>query len=301
MVPRPRRDLAAGCNGASRALARTGVVAAKRTGLVDATDLDTTAQYEGCGHVTRQRPMTDTRGQVHAIEVTLAGWQLSVLSDGRTTSPLAGKVVPIHAPAVRSRRARGTQARTHVAGHARLYKVVVARGLWEGGALWWRDQQGMALVVPAQDHMAVTADARAPAAAGEGRTRGRRGHTLRQGQGRAARTARRETAVVGITGLTTDDPAGPPAHGRAHHRRDWEANPRQAVVVRQGQGRDDGPGGNTVFLTHAAVQQPVPPCADADRRRIDNCGIKAATQQWDRGHPPRRPTARSGCLWCAPC
>jgi hypothetical protein len=61
------------------------------------------------------------------------------------------------------------------------------------------------------------------------------------------------------------------------------------VVVRQGQGRDDGPGGNTVFLTHAAVQQPVPPCAAAaERRRIDNCGIKAATQQWDRGHPPQK-------------
>jgi hypothetical protein len=34
---------------------------------------------------------------------------------------------------------------------------------------------------------------------------GRRAHTVRHGQGRAARTERLETAVVGIAGLTTDD------------------------------------------------------------------------------------------------
>jgi hypothetical protein len=65
------RDLEALFNGVIRALAKTGVLAAKVTGIVDATDLETTAQYEGCGHVTRKRRITDKRGQVHEIEVTV--------------------------------------------------------------------------------------------------------------------------------------------------------------------------------------------------------------------------------------
>jgi hypothetical protein len=52
--------------------------------------------------------------------------------------------------------------------------------------------------------MAVTADARAQAAAGDASTVGRRVHPRRQGQGRKAWTARLETEVVGLPGLTTD-------------------------------------------------------------------------------------------------
>jgi hypothetical protein len=65
------RDLEALFNGVIRALAQGGVFAAKVTGIVDATDLETRAQYEGCGQVTRKRKVTDKRGQVHEIEVTV--------------------------------------------------------------------------------------------------------------------------------------------------------------------------------------------------------------------------------------
>jgi hypothetical protein len=45
--------------------------------------------------------------------------------------------------------------------------------------------------------MAVTADARAQAMAGEGITVGRRVHMVRHGQGQTARSERLETEVVG--------------------------------------------------------------------------------------------------------
>jgi hypothetical protein len=61
--------------------------------------------------------------------------------------------------------------------------------------------------------MAVTEDARAQATAGEEMTVGQRVHTVRHGQGSPAGTERLETAVVGITGLTTDDQHGTPEHG----------------------------------------------------------------------------------------
>jgi hypothetical protein len=137
--------------------------------------------------------------------------------------------------------------------------------------------------------MAVTADARAQAAAGEELTVGRRVHTVRHGQGRQAWTERLETEVVGITGLTTYDQYGAPEHVHHANRRDFQANPINAVVVRKWQGKDYGPGGRTVFLTNAPVEQPLQSFDDYDDRSlIENCCIKEAKQQWDLGHPPQK-------------
>src|SRR6266511_604651 len=87
IVPLNVRDLEALFNGVIRALAQTGVFATKVTGIVDATDLETTAQYAGCGQVTRKRKVTDKRGKVHEIEVTVYGWKLIVLIEARTKIP----------------------------------------------------------------------------------------------------------------------------------------------------------------------------------------------------------------------
>jgi hypothetical protein len=71
----------------------------------------------------------------------------------------------------------------NLAGYARLSQVVFDRGFWDGTTRWWLDQQGIRFVVPAKTNMAVTADARAQAAAGEDLTVGRRVHMFRHGCG----------------------------------------------------------------------------------------------------------------------
>ncbi len=170
-------------HGTMRALAQAGRLGATVTGMVAATELDTTAAYEGRGQATRQRQRTDTQGSGQESEVTVYGWKPIVWIDAGPKRPLAVTGVPIHAPAGLSRPALGAQGRTHQAGAARLH---------------------------------------------------------------------------------------------------------QAVVGRQWPGRDDGPGGNTVFLTKASVQQPWHPCDDEDdRRRIETCGLTEAQHQWDLGHPPQ--------------
>jgi hypothetical protein len=296
------RDLEAVFNGAIRALAKAGVFGKRVTGMVAATDLETTERYEGCGQATRQRKVTDQHGHVQTIEVTVYGWKLLIVIAARTKMPLAVKVVPIQAHETLFLRALVTQARTNVARYARLHQGVFDRGFWAGTDLWWLDQQGLRCVVPAQDNMAVTADARALAAAGEGVTVGRRVHTVRHGQGQAAWTERLETEVVGSTGLTTDEPYGTEEHGRQHNRRDFAPHLINAVVVRQWKGKADGPGGKTVFLTNAPVQQPLQSFDDDDDRRlIENCCIKEAKQPWDLQHPPQK-TARAVrvqvmCTW----
>jgi hypothetical protein len=80
-------------------------------------------------------------------------------------------------------------------------------------------------------------------------------HTVRHGQGTTTWTERLATEVAGITGLTTDDQYGTPEHARHATRRDCQPDPSHAVVVRQWNDRDDGPGGKKVFLTDAPGRQ----------------------------------------------
>jgi hypothetical protein len=283
------RDLERVFNGAVRALAQASVFGRRVTGIADGTDLETTDRYRGCGQVTRKVRIEDKHGWVHAIEVTVYGWKVLLLIDACTKIPLAVKVGQIQEHETHWTRALVTQARANLAGHARLQKIVFDKGFLDGTDLWWLDQQGLTFVVPAKTNMAVTADARAQAMAGEGITVGRRAHTVRHGQGKTARTERLATEVVGIAGLTTYDQYGTLEHGRHTNRRDFQPHPIHAVVVRQWQGKDYGPGGKTVFLSNAPVEKPLQ-VFDAydDRSLIENCCIKEAKQQWELGHPPQK-------------
>ena len=283
------RDLEVVFNGSIRALAKAGVFGAKVSGIADGTDLETTEPYTGRGQVTRTVRSADTRGRIHEIEVTVYGWKVFLLIDAATKIPLAVKVGQIQEHEALWTRALVTQARLNLQGYARLHKVVFDKGFLDGTTLWWLDQQEITFVVPAKTNMAVTADARAQAAAGEGLTVGRRGHTVRHGQGKTAWTERLETEVVGIPGLTTYDQYGTPEHGRQQHRRDFQPHPINAVVVRQWRGKDYGPGGKTVFLTNASVAKPLQPFDDYDERSlIENCCIKDAKQPWELSHPPHK-------------
>jgi hypothetical protein len=302
MVKWNLRPLEAVFNGAIRALAQAGVFGAQVTGLVDGTDLETTERDTGCGQVTRTVCIEDKQGRRQAIEVTVYGWKVLLLIDAATKIPLAVKVGKIHAHEALWSRALVTQARLNLAGAARLQKVIFDKGFLDGSTLWWLDQHGVILVLPAKATMAVTADARAQATAGAAITRGRRAHTVRHGQGKTAWTERLETEVVGITGLTTYDQSGTPEHGRQANRRDCQANPIHAVVVRQWPGKDYGPGGNTVFLTNARWRRPCRPLmtmmigvllSTAASQRPSNHGAWAI--------PRRTPSARYRCLFCAPC
>ncbi len=112
---------------------------------------------------------------------------------------------------------------------------------------------------------------------------------MRHGQGNTAWSERLETEVVGITGLTTSEQYGTPNHGRQHNRRDFPPNPINAVVVRNWHHRDYGPGGKTVFLTNASVQQPWQSFDDDDDRRlIEHCCLKESKQPWSVKPPPQK-------------
>ena len=275
-------------NGVVQDLAKAGVFVRQVTGILDGTDRETTARSEGCGQVTRQRKITDKRGKVRAIEVTVYGWKLLVLIEARTKLPLAAKVVKIQDHEALFTRDLVTQARTNLADHACLRRRLFDRGCLDGADLWWLAQQGIGFVVPAKENMAVTPDARALAAGGAGVV-ARRVHTVAHGQGKHRWTERLETEVVGIADLTTYDQYGPEEHARQRYRKDFEEHPLNAVVVRKWNNRDYGPGGKVVLLTNETVDKPLE-AFDAydDRSLIENCCIKESKQAWNLKHPPQK-------------
>jgi hypothetical protein len=193
----------------------------------------TTERYTGCGHVIRKAPREDARGRVHEIEGTGDSWKVLLLIEAVSKMPLAVKVGQIREHEMLGGRALVTQARLNLAVGSRMAKVVFDKGFVNGTTLGWLDQQGIQFVVPAKTNMAVTADDRAQAAAGEEITVGRRAHAVRHGHGKAAWRDRLETEVVGIIGLTTADPCGTPEHGGHANRRTFQASPVNGVVVRQ--------------------------------------------------------------------
>ncbi|MGH8067548.1 MAG: hypothetical protein ACRERE_20415 [Candidatus Entotheonellia bacterium] len=93
---------------------------------------------------------------------------------------------------------------------------------------------------------------------------------------------------MGLTALTTYDQDGTPEHAHQAHRRDFQANPIDAVVVRKWQRKDYGPVGKVVFLTNAPVAKPLQPFDGYDDHGlIENYCIKEVKQQWELGHSPQ--------------
>ena len=143
-----------------------------------------------------------------------------------------------------SMRALVTQARTNLAGHARLHKVVFDRGFLDGVDLWWLPAAWASSLwcrPKTTWRRRWTPRPKPPRRKGSPSAAGR--IRCAMGQGKTAWTERLETEVVGITGLTTYDQYGTPEHGRHHNRRDFQPNPINAVVVRKWHGRDVWPGG----------------------------------------------------------
>ena len=280
--------MAACRHGVGQDLAQAKVFARQVTGIVEGTDLETTARSAGCGQATRQRQRTDTRGQGREIAVTVYGWNLRVMIEVRTTRPLAATVGQSQAHAASVTRALVRQAQATLARHARLRRVVCARGCLDGADRWWLAPQDRGLVVPATEHRRVTAAAQALAAAGPGVV-ARRVPTVPHGQGTHRGTARLDTAVVGLTAVTTSAQYGPEEHAQHQYHQDFAGDPLHAVVGRTWHKRDEGPGGTGVLLTNEVVAKPWNIFdTDDDRRRMEHCGIKERQHAWHLQPPPKK-------------
>jgi hypothetical protein len=222
-------------------LVAQGLVDGERIAALDGSKLPTTKQYEGCGKL-KQTRQVKVKGQKEAAieEYWVYGWKVLVLIDVQTRLPLAMKVVTIEADEGAWLLPLLKQAQHNLGTRAHISTIVIDRGYLDGQDLWQVHRSGVIFVVVSKSTMAVTPDAQGLARQEPARVRER---VVRHGHGKTATKLRLRSELVGLEWLTTYDQYGEPTQTQYAHRRDYEGQPINAVVVRLWNNRRPSDGG----------------------------------------------------------
>lgn len=265
--------------------------------IIDCSDLETTEKYEGAGRVRRKHKVKRRSSPFEdEVEITIFGWKVGVAYHADTGLPLSVCVAPIN----RSDQALFwtvlDDARKNLNGK-RIRSVVIDRGFFDGEDLWKLDQMGIEFVIPSRSNMRVHQDALALAA-----RYGRKGEQhddvvvdsedihLVEGYGKARKTRKVQTVLVGVSNLTSLDSYGPPGHKDKQNNKDFQPNPIHAVVVREWCGQTFKE--PKVLLTNGDAHRPFKPFRRYDDRSLIENGIfREAKQDWSLERPPQKNAA----------
>ncbi|HET8852255.1 MAG TPA: transposase [Ktedonobacteraceae bacterium] len=266
-----------------------GLLDGERIAALDGSKLPTPETYEGCGKV-KQTRRVKVKGQKEPAteEYYVYGWKVLVLIDVQTRLPLSMKVVKIQEYEGRWLVPLLGLAQANLGPRGHISKIVIDRGYLDGEDLWQVHLQGILFVVVGKANMVVTQDAQALAKRERAQVRER---VVRHGHGTTASEERLRTELVGIEGLTTYDTYGDAQQTQYAHRRDYEGQPINAVVVRRWNNRTPATEG-TVYLTNGPVTDPFVVFDDYDWRSVIENGIfKEGKHPWHLGQFPKRTEA----------
>ncbi len=266
-------------------LVRWGLLSGERLVALDGSKLPTPQSYEGCGKIKQTRKVK-VKGQKAPVtqEYYVYGWKVLVLMDVQTRLPLAMKLVPIQEYEGKWLVPLLEQAQRNLGTHAHIGTIVIDRGYLDGEDLWQVHQMGVLFVIVGKANMAVVQDAHGLAKGERAKVRER---VVRHGHGKTASEERLRTEVVGVEALTSYDSYGVAEETQHAHRRDYEGQPINAVVVRRWDNRVPKTGG-TVYLTNAPVSDPFTIFDTYDWRSVIENGIfKEGKHPW---HLLRFPT-----------
>jgi len=237
-----------------------------RTYILDATDLRTTKRYKGCGvKKVVKREWSSKEGKEVEIVKYVYGYKLLVLLEARHKIVVAARVVKIneHEKNFTKELVREGQRRT--GGKVRV--LLVDRGFIDGVLLWWLSKKmKIKFVIPARSNMEVSQDIR--------------GFRSEKADGQRIFTEEtKEIKVMGVRGLLSYDQFGEEAHRRTKGRKDFKANPINAVMVIRWDRKDYPPGKEKVFLTNLPVSGPMRIIDQYDlRSEIENRGFRELKQ-----------------------
>jgi len=266
-----------------------GLLDGQRIVALDGSKLETPKTYEGCGKL-KQTRRVKVKGQKERAteEYYVYGWKVLVLIDVHTRLPLAMKVVKIEEYEGRWLVPLLEQAQRNLGTHGRIRSIVIDRGYLDGQDLWQVQKLDVLFVVVGKANMVVTQDAQALAKRERAQVRER---VVRHGHGKTATQERLRTELVGIEGLTTYDMYGAPEQTQYAHRRDYEGQPINAVVVRRWDNRIPASEG-TVYLTNGSLSNPCVVFDSYDWRSvIENGSFKEGKHPWHLGHFPKKTEA----------
>jgi Transposase DDE domain len=266
-----------------------GLLDGKRRVALDGSKVPTPESYEGAGKLKQTRSVK-IKGQKERAteEYYLYGWKVLVLIDVPTRLPLAMKVVPIQEYEGRWLLPLLEQAQRNLGERGQIESIVIDRGYLDGQDLWQVQQKGILFVVRSKAGMSVTADAQALA---KGERAKVREEVMGHGHGKEATEERLRTELVGIEALTSYDAYGEAEQTQYAHRRDYQGQTLNAVVVRRWNNRL-AKGEGSVYLTNGSVSDPFVTFDRYDERSVIENGIfKEGKYPWHLTHFPKKTQA----------
>ncbi len=257
--------------------------------LLDASDIESTQLCEGCGKVSKEKApeLRRRRGRIRRVIETVFGFKLWVLWDPNSRLPLAMRFATIEVNDLHYAQEIITQALSNLGAHAQIASIAMDRGFMDGPLLWWlHSEMKITFFIPAKKNMAVYNDALSLVGTGMVKIRQRQ-RTV--GAGKNKRSVTELWEVEGIRGLRTAGFYSELGSGSHENRRDFEANPINAVVVLDDPYRRNNPGCDTlVILTNAPVDNPFTAYDGYDARsEIENGLFREAKQGWFIERPAR--------------
>jgi len=251
-------------------------------GLMDSSEIQSTEQCAGCGKVTKEKApeLRRRKRRIRKVLETVFGFKIWVVWDPVSRLPLALRFATIEVSDVNLAREVVQQAVINLGEHATIVSLAVDRGFIDGKFLWWlHDTMHITFYIPAKTNMIVYAEAIALTESGIRQTRDK---TRSVGSGKNKTTVVDHWDVVGIDSLTSAGFYGELGSGSHENRKDFTANPLNAVVVLDDPFKRNNPDSDTlVILTNDSVQKPIKVYDAYDARsEIENGLFREAKQAW---------------------
>jgi len=268
-------------NGVISILAANSFFSSRIHASLDASEIQSSEKCEGCGKVSKEKApeLRLRKGRIRKVMETVFGFKIWVVWDPNSKIPLAVRFTTIEVGDVIMAQAVVAQAIKNLGEHARLASLAFDRGFIDGKFMWWLNGQGVIFYVPAKKNMAVYTDACALVESGIRQIRKKKRSV---GSGKNRRTVEDCYETVGIENLTTAGFYGQQGSGSHEHKKDFTANPVNAVVVVSDPFKLNNPNINTlVILTNGSVKKPLKVYDGYDARsEIENGMFREAKQAW---------------------
>jgi len=277
-------------NGVVTILAAHSFFPKKIHALMDSSEIQSTEQCSGCGKVTKEKApeLRRRKRRIRKVFETVFGFKIWVVWDPVSRLPLALRFATIEVSDVdHFAREVVKQAVTNLADHATIVSLAIDRGFMDGKFLWWlHDTMHITFFIPAKTNMDVYTDALSLTDSGIRETRDR---TRSVGSGKNKTSVVDHWDVVGIESLTSAGFYGELGSGSHQNRKDFTANPLNAVVVLDDPYKRNNPDSDTfVVLTNGPVQKPFKVYDGYDSRsEIENGLFREAKQAWFIQRPAR--------------
>ena len=270
-----------------RLVARSVFANSKGIFALDSSDLETTARYEGAGK-RKKKEKKYQQGKLVEVEQLIYGFKVFALYEVEKRLVVAVKVCPLneHDSNYTLDLVKQAQANLAGSGTAVLKVLLIDRGFLDGESLWQLKQDlSIDFVMPAKSNMNISKDARQLAQEEPD------GTYIFAAQ-RPATNDQVEVSLTGLKALISYEQYGDAEHQKRRHRKDFEPNPINAIVISSFKGKPAQAGKEKVFLTSLKIADPLLIFDHYDLRSlIENCLFRELKQGWHLGAFPKKTQA----------